>query len=359
MKILILTGRFGMGHVSAAKALQQEFEKDPYAETKVIDIVEHMLPNMHKRIYKSFDKIAEKYPTIYNRAYQTSESNFDLSFSRFFLKKFYRLLKEEEPDLIVSTLHLATKLTSNYKKKKNIDIPLVTCITDISSSEEWLTEQTDLYLVATEDVKAELIKKHIAKENIIVSGIPVRQEFKQGNNNIDDKDENNLLIMGGGLGLLPKSMDFYKRLDKLPNTKTTIIAGNNKDIFDKLFNLFHNIEVIGYSNEVHKHMQKADAMFSKAGGITLFETIHAELPIIVPRPFLAQEVNNAKYIEENSLGKVVWDDEEDLVSAIEDMFANKAERKKIKQNMKHIKESIIDSPLNYITGFMKVKEVAL
>ncbi|WKK92163.1 hypothetical protein Q0Y04_19200 [Clostridioides difficile] len=34
--------------------------------------------------------------------------------------------------------------------------------------------------------------------------------------------------MGGGLGLLPKSEQFYKELNSLEGVKTTVITGNNK-----------------------------------------------------------------------------------------------------------------------------------
>lgn len=36
--------------------------------------------------------------------------------------------------------------------------------------------------------------------------------------------------MGGGLGLLPKSEQFYKELNSLEGVKTTVITGNNKNV---------------------------------------------------------------------------------------------------------------------------------
>ena len=41
MRVLILTGRFGMGHIAAAQALQQEIlREDPTTDVTVLDVIE-------------------------------------------------------------------------------------------------------------------------------------------------------------------------------------------------------------------------------------------------------------------------------------------------------------------------------
>ena len=47
MNILILTGKFGMGHYSAAEAIKQEIEenyKDINVNIKIIDIIDYLFP---------------------------------------------------------------------------------------------------------------------------------------------------------------------------------------------------------------------------------------------------------------------------------------------------------------------------
>lgn len=53
----------------------------------------------------------------------------------------------------------------------------------------------------------------------------------------------------------------------------------------KLYGKYDNIEIIGYCDNVHKYMQDAYIIISKAGGITLFESIYAQLPLLVICPF--------------------------------------------------------------------------
>lgn len=44
MKVLILTGKFGMGHVSVAEALREELAEQSGTRAHVVDIIEYMFP---------------------------------------------------------------------------------------------------------------------------------------------------------------------------------------------------------------------------------------------------------------------------------------------------------------------------
>ena len=56
MRVLILTGRFGMGHIAAAQDLQQEIlREDPTTDVTVLDVIETCLPILRLLIYGCFD----------------------------------------------------------------------------------------------------------------------------------------------------------------------------------------------------------------------------------------------------------------------------------------------------------------
>ena len=94
--------------------------------------------------------------------------------------------------------------------------------------------------------------------------------------------------MGGGLGLLPRKDSFYEALDALPGVRTTLITGGNQKLYDRLHGRYGHIEVLGFTDKVYEYMARADLLLSKPGGITLFETITSELPILAWEPFLQQ-----------------------------------------------------------------------
>ena len=163
-----------------------------------------------------------------------------------------------------------------------------------------------------------------------------------------------ILIMGGGLGLISVNDDLFETLNNVKDIKTTIITGNNKSMYDYLREKYKNIEVVGYTEEVSKYMKNADLIISKSGGITLFEAIYSEVPIYVVNPFLAQEVKNSKFIEKEKIGKVITEKDFDIVSDILRLINNDEEIIKMKKNMKDIKSRINQNEIiNVLDKFMK------
>ena len=308
MKILILTGKFGMGHYSVSTSLCEEIKsKYPNVSVVIKDVFDYALPTYSNTIYKAFNVMVNKGSIFYNQVYKITENrkyNMNPMFLRYFLPKLDKLVKDVEPNIIISTLPFCSQLISRYKLKYNPSLPLITCITDISSHSEWINENTNCYLVGSNSLKKDLILKGVPENKIFINGIPVKEEFKKTITN-NSSNEKQILIMGGGLGLLPKSLEFYNQLNSLENVKTTVITGNNTEIYTMLHDKYENINVLGYTDEVYKYMQQADLILSKPGGITLFESIFSETPLIAFKPFLQQEINNTNFILNNGIGKVL------------------------------------------------------
>lgn len=308
MKVLILTGKFGMGHYSVSSSLSQQItSRFPYAIIETKDIFNYTVPKYSDTIYKAFSLLINKSPSMYNQFYKMTE-NSKMSnrppFLSYFLYKLKELIDEVKPDVIISTLPFCSQLVSRYKIKYYSAIPLVTCITDISSHSEWINECTNCYIVGSNSLKQKLIQKGVSPKRIFVNGIPVKEEFKI-HNPIKNTKEKKVLIMGGGLGLLPKESYFYKRLNSMKNVKFTVITGKNQEMYDMLVGKYENIDVIGYTDKVYKYMLESDLIISKPGGITLFESIFSETPMLVFTPFLAQEKANTAFIINNNIGKVI------------------------------------------------------
>ncbi len=363
MNILILTGRFGMGHYSASLSIKQQIEKEFYnADVSITDIFEYTMPNFHKAIYGGFKLLVSKANFLYNFVYKNSDE-FDatLPFTDAFVNKIDKLIKVKKPDVIISTLPLCSRIVSKYKEKTNSKLPLVTCITDISTHNEWISSHTNIYLVATESVKDNLIQSGVKAESILISGIPVNQQFKNSNlveNSQIKNNYKNLLIMGGGLGLIPVGSDFYEKLNGTKNLKVTVILGNNKKEYNKLHGKYDNIEVIGYTDKVNEYMNKADLIISKAGGITVFETIYSELPMLVLYPFLEQEKNNAFYIENKGIGEIIWDKYQDIATKAINILSDDLKLKKMKNNMAGIKSAVNHDFIINVISNLKIVEVA-
>ena len=341
MKILILTGKFGMGHYSVSEAIGQEISsRDSNIEVSIVDILDYLMPTASKILYKSFNTLVTKWSNLYNFVNINNEDNNIKTFNYFFVKGLDRLFLEFNPDIVISTLPISSQYISKYKSLKKSNIPLFTFITDISSHSEWIHKNTDFYFVGDISIKKSLIDKGIDENKIIVSGIPVKQGFKDKIIKFDKNKSKEILIMGGGLGLISFNKNLFESLNNEKNIKTTVITGNNKKMFEQLKSKYKNIEVLGYTNKIDFYMKRADLIISKSGGITLFEAIYSETPIYVVNPFLLQEVKNAKFIEKRKIGHVVWNEEMDIAKDILSLINDDKAILKMKSNMKKVKENI-------------------
>lgn len=314
MKILILTGKFGMGHWNASQSLRQQLlGRFPDADVTVEDLPTYVLPNVSGAFYKFFHLAVTRGRSLFNAYYRLTalgHADARAPLEGLFLDKLAELLERYRPDAVIATHPLCAQIVSRLKEEAAtkehcyLDLPLFTCITDVSSHPEWINRNTDCYLVPSLEVKESLMEKGVLPARICVTGIPVREEFRSLSRERMSKNGRQLLVMGGGLGLLPTDEGFYETLNRIPGTHTTIITGCNKKLFRQLKGRWENIEVLGYVERVWEYLEEADMIVTKPGGITLFESIFAQVPIYSWPPVLCQECNNARWLADKGIGWV-------------------------------------------------------
>ncbi len=355
MKICILTGKFGMGHLSASLALKQQIEDSNLnAEIEVIDWLQYVSPRFAEKYYLFFTLLVNKGSGLYNTRYRFLENrktDQKPELSHYFLGCFTKFMEEKKPDLIISTLPICSQIVSRYKQRYDCTLPLVTCVTDITGHSEWISKNTELYLVGSHTVREKFLMKGVPAEKIHETGIPVRSEFINdicSDKKYENRSNKRLLIMGGGLGILPENPQFYENLSHLPDTEITLITGKNTKLLQQLSGKYPHIKVLGFVNNTYDYMKQADAIMTKPGGISTFEALQAEVPILAIKPFLQQEVYNAEYIEQSQIGTVI-----DIHSSkcIEDItcFLKTRQlnlyRKNIREQKRHLEYGCIDKLL--------------
>ncbi len=359
MNILILTGRFGMGHLAAAQSLRQQLlRRFPHAVVAVEDFPAYVMPNASGTLYRFFHLMVTHGNHLFNTYYKlTSRGHADTRppLEGLFLDKLVELLEQYRPDAVIATHPLCAQIVSRLKGEAAgqencyLDLPLITCITDISSHPEWINRNTDCYLVPSPEVKRSLEEKGVSSARICVTGIPVGEEFrglaeKRAIPDNRKREQAELLIMGGGLGLLPTDEAFYETLHRIANVHITIITGHNEKLFRRLAGRWENIEVLGYVDQVWEYLAKADMIISKPGGITLFESIHAQVPVYSWPPTLCQECNNARWIVEQGIGWVA--DRQDCAEEIRELLADKEGLARAAARMAKVKQQLEAEALN-------------
>lgn len=67
MKVLILTGKFGMGHYSASYSIEEQLKSTiENSDVTIVDIFDYTLPHISKLIYRSFSLLINRASICYN-----------------------------------------------------------------------------------------------------------------------------------------------------------------------------------------------------------------------------------------------------------------------------------------------------
>lgn len=78
MKIVILTGKFGMGHIKAAEAIKEELTEQIHSvrelNIEIIDWISYLTPHCAKYIYGSYSALIRRSAVFYNLHYRSSEN---------------------------------------------------------------------------------------------------------------------------------------------------------------------------------------------------------------------------------------------------------------------------------------------
>lgn len=312
--ILILTGKFGMGHWSAAQALSERLEERGH-RTRVVDLFDYALPKLAPAMYRGFDFLVTYWGGIYNLVHHmTRNAEGEPPIAARLTRRLDGLLADARPELVLSTHPVCSGAVALYKRKRGSRLPLVTCITDVTCHSEWLHTGTDGYLVPSAAVREGLVAKGVRPERIVVMGVPVDSRFDPGQRRQEGPRQ--LLIMGGGLGLMPRQDSFYEALNALPDVHTTILTGRNEKLYRRLRGKYGNVEVVSFTREVPYYMGRAHLMLSKPGGVTTFEAIAARLPLLAWEPFLEQERENARFLVSHGMARIVAKEESACLEAI-------------------------------------------
>ncbi|NLD10739.1 MAG: hypothetical protein GX671_03145 [Clostridiales bacterium] len=335
MNIMILTARFGMGHYKVAEAIKEDIEKnDSDIKATIVDFMSFLLPKTSKLIYTCYDQLVFRNARLYNAIGNASNKVSGLPLKYIIALRISKLVKDNNADAIIVDFPLCSNYISAYKEMSGNSIPMYTCITDVPAHSDWIAEDTRLYFVSSEETEATLIEKGVDADIIRITGVPVRNEFKSDETTKKDIEEKRkLLVMGGGLGLLPGSDELLDRLSHMDDVRVTIVAGKNKELETKMADKYPGFRVLGYTEEISKLMKESDAVITKPGGVTMFEAINTGTPMYIVRPFLLQELGNARYIEKKHIGRVLWYEKDATADDIEAYINNAGDIEAMKDNM--------------------------
>jgi len=327
-KIVYLTSNMGSGHrmtaISIRDAIEAYYPKK--YDHEIMDVLSMALPTMEK-IAGSLYEASVKYSKPSYKAWFniTDKSNllsgFDKSNYRAF-KKNLEPIADAKPDLVVSCFPFASYSAEQLLKDHGIKAPLVSTITDTGEVHSaWVSKSVDTFLAPTNETAFFLEQRGISPEKVQKLGFPVRQMFYEKYDKEKlrkkyeiDEGKKVVLYFSGAWGFGPVK-DKIKAIDAaIEDCVIVIICGKNEKLakYFKSSRLHHHNRkvVLGYVDYVAELMALADLVVTKAGGISVMETVTMKKPILISEIVPGQEEPNARFIESMGFGYTETDADE-------------------------------------------------
>lgn len=302
-----MTCSHGSGHRMVAQTLKTQYEEIG-CTVEVFDIFNEYnrllnigMEKLYLLSYKPF--ISRIYGYLYYLAGQDVDKSLDHTFYSLFKDIVVNVISGFQPDLIVNTYNHRTVFLN--KEEYFPEIPLVSVVTEFTLPSFWVHENNDKYYLACSQTKERLLQTGTPEEKIMVTGIPVRKNFKEKNNLQElkkkynlDPNKKTLVIFAGTFGVLKNLNKICDGLDKIKDLQTLVICGLNKKLYNKLSKRnYKNIHVERYISDIQEIYEIGDFMVTKPGGTVLSEVVVTKMPVILYDPVPGQELENAQIFE--------------------------------------------------------------
>ena len=356
-KIIIFYASYGGGHLSAAKSIESVInEKYPDCETKLVDCMKYVNKGLEKITTAAYRGMAKKMPWAWGKIYNASQKGVMAHISSrsnaMMAIKLLKLLREENPDLVVSAHPFSSQMCAYLKRKGKVDFPLATIMTDFAPHDQWLVghEFTEFFFVAHDKMKKYLISKGIEKNKVYDLGIPISIRFTKDFNRTEilnefnlSKNKKTILFFGGwnSGSAQERTLKIFEVLATYSDDYQVVaISARNQKLQEgyediiKEYNL-NNVVVLDYTNKVPELMSIADLVVAKPGGLTTSESLAMGLPMIIINPIAGQEEENAEFLEQKGVG--IWMRKDDNIKEkLEKLLNNDKKLNKMKECTKLI-----------------------
>ena len=353
MSTLILTCSTGQGHNSCARAIKEFY--DAQGETCVIeDALGFVSPTISKIICWGHVTMYRHLHGLFQIGYGYSERH-----STMFQEKsgIYKLLtlgtnkirnyiEDGHFDQVICTHVFASLMITHLQKIYHL--PIRTCLvaTDYTCNPGTRESNVDLHFIPDTPLSVYYECPAITDEQIISSGIPVRQMFYHSTPKNEAKlafgiptTHSHLLMMCGSMGCGPMKK-LSKVLSKMlpENVDVTVVCGTNKSLYKSLCRKYRktdNMHIQGYVEDMSKLMDSADLYLTKPGGISVTEAAIKNLPMVfIDAVAGCEEYNKIYFIKKRAAktGKTI----QEIAEVCNDLLTKPRKLEKMGKNLESV-----------------------
>ncbi|GAX88867.1 MGDG synthase family glycosyltransferase [Effusibacillus lacus] len=345
---VLLSESIGAGHDRAASAIEESLLTSfPDARVTRLNLLDTFRPLTAKVTRALYLETLARRPGWWGKWYEWQREKEMNGFSRLIV---HRVLKKDvgswlrrlAPDAVVCTHPLPACLIAEMKRK-GLQVPLCTVITDFDMHGYWTHQGVDLYCVPAQPIANVLHKRLRYPAEVRVTGIPVSRSFLEALSGSETAEgirpdsENRILIMGGGLGIGVTPM-VESIADSCGACKITVVCGHNQTLQEELESRYGqngNITIYGYTRQIARLMAQHHVLVTKPGGLTVSEALTMKLPMVLYTSIPGQEQRNGELM--TRLGVAYSADTPDEAA---DLALYLAENKTVRETMIRRMETI-------------------
>jgi UDP-N-acetylglucosamine:LPS N-acetylglucosamine transferase len=337
--ILVLTNDAGMGHRHAAEATVAALEQR-YAglcrPVLVNPLEEPGAPEWLRNLQSDFNRIVQHTPALYSLGHGIANSYLltlimERMETRLLGEPIGRVLVDTRPDIVVTTHPSFVYLLADYRQRHGESWPLVVLVTDHARLQRlWFRKEVDLYLVPTDEAAELATHRGIAPDRVHMTGIPVDLRLADGALSKAELrsafgwDLNLPAVLAVGSRRIHEFKNFLCALDeaRLP-IQLIIVTGDDEELLAEVNEMEWQTltHVYGYVDDFPDRLRAADAIVTKAGGLTMAESLAAGLPLFIIQSTPMHEKGNAAYAVAGGAA-VRAEDPRQLAEALRGSLAN-------------------------------------
>ncbi len=337
MKVLILSSNNGGGHNAVAKAIAQCFTARGN-ECTVRDCLSYVSDHASELVSRSHDFMYRYTPELFGSSYRRAEENPEAFKEHHRVRQMIELgqfglgkaIREEGYELVICTHVFAAIMLSAAKKRYKLPLQTALVETDYTNTPGSADNTVDVHFLPDASLIPDLAAAGVPEDRIVVSGIPVREEFYHRTEKGAAKaklgfnpSHPHILIMGGsmGCGPIPELLDMlYLRLDE--DVEISVVCGSNERLKKSLeseYGHLSNIHILGFVSDISGLYDSADLLMTKPGGISTTEAAVKGLPMILINAVAGCEAHNLQFFLETG-GALTGETVEELAACCETLI---------------------------------------
>jgi UDP-N-acetylglucosamine:LPS N-acetylglucosamine transferase len=242
-----------------------------------------------------------------------------------------RLVASFEPDVVVSTYHIAGLAAAELRGRGALGCPVISFVPTFGVHELWMHPDIDGYLCISASVADYLASR--TQRPTRTCGPLVRSAFlspdgRSGHEPLPveiPQAVRSALVVGGSLGI-GDMLRAARGVTSMPGWMAVAVCGRNEQLRGQMERV-PGCTALGWVEDMAGLMRVCDVLIDNAGGLSSKEALAAGLPVVTFRPIPGHGRDDALQMQRLGLTEVV-EDEGDLVAALTRLAGSPAERRR-------------------------------